>query len=61
MSGIDVPTIEQELELEQQMLKQAKTRLRQVSDVEEQIAARMLIGKHTQRIRRLNRELQEGY
>ena len=61
MNDLFVPSIQEELETEKRLLMQAKAQLRQAETPEETIAARMLLGRHTQRIRRLERDLREGY
>lgn len=55
-----IPTIEQELEQIRAELYQAKDRLRCSTNVDEQIECRLEIGRCTQLIRRLQRELHDG-
>lgn len=55
------PTIREELERTDADLHQWKLMLRQADSVERRIECRLQIGKCTQRIYNLRRELQEGY
>jgi hypothetical protein len=60
ISSMDTSNIEAEKALEIQRLRDVKLRLRATSDVDEQIDCRIEIGRCTQRIRRLDMELQEA-
>jgi len=58
---IDVQTIDEELDQARADLQHAKLMLRQADCVERRIECRMEIGRCSQLIRRLERELREGY
>lgn len=56
-----IPNIAEELDAADADLRHWKQRLRDAETADERIEARLRIGKATQRIRSLRRELQEGY
>jgi hypothetical protein len=55
------PNIAEELALADADLRYWKRRLHEAETADERIEARLGIGKATQRIRNLRREIQEGY
>jgi hypothetical protein len=56
-----IPTIAEELDAAYAELAHWKRRLHEAETADERIEARLGIGKATQRIRNLRREMQEGY